>query len=154
MGSSSIGLSDRQLDEARRPQYSSIVARRSKSSTWTLKLALLVLLLAGAASFFITSQAPSFISVGSDSDLVMIPRDTLGREQVKFYSYRDRAGEELRFILAVILMAEFMQRWMPVSVVTPTTRATFGRTATWSANSAAIDISCKQWNPGLGRAFQ
>jgi uncharacterized membrane protein len=99
MGSASIGLSDRQLDEARRPQYSSIVARRSKSSTWTLKLALLVLLVAGAASFFITSQAPSFISVGSDSDLVMIPTDTLGREQVKFYSYRDRAGQELRFIL-------------------------------------------------------
>jgi uncharacterized membrane protein len=75
------------------------VARGSKSSTRTLKLALLVLLVAGTASFFITSQAPSFISVGSDSGVVMIPTETLGREQVKFYSYRDRAGEELRFIL-------------------------------------------------------
>ena len=31
--------------------------------------------------------------------MVMIPTDALGREQVRFYSYRDRAGEELRFIL-------------------------------------------------------
>ncbi|MBV8810854.1 MAG: DUF2318 domain-containing protein, partial [Acidobacteriaceae bacterium] len=37
--------------------------------------------------------------VRSDSDLAMIPTDTLGKEQVKFYSYRARAGEELRFIL-------------------------------------------------------
>jgi uncharacterized membrane protein len=58
------------------------------------------MLAAGTASFFITSQAPSFISVGTDSDLVTISTDTLGKEQVKFYSYRDRAGEELRFILA------------------------------------------------------
>ena len=87
------------LDETRRPQYSSIVARGSKSTRMP-KLILLALLAAGTASFFITSQAPSFISVASDSGLVTIPTDTLGREQVKFYSYRDRAGEELRFILA------------------------------------------------------
>ena len=31
--------------------------------------------------------------------MVTIPTDTLGREQVEFYSYSDRAGEELRFIL-------------------------------------------------------
>lgn len=74
------------------------MARGSKSRR-TLKLILLALLAAGTASFFISNQAPSFISVGSDSDLVTIPTDTLGREQVKFYSYRDRAGEELRFIL-------------------------------------------------------
>ena len=60
---------------------------------------LLVMLAVGTASFFITSQAPSFISVGTDSDMVTISTDTLGKEQVKFYSYRDRAGEELRFIL-------------------------------------------------------
>jgi uncharacterized membrane protein len=100
MGSASTGLLTGSLTRLAVPQYSSIVARGSKSSTWTLKLALPVLFVAGTASFFITSQAPSFISVGSDSDLVMIPTDTLGREQVKFYSYRDRAGEELRFILA------------------------------------------------------
>jgi uncharacterized membrane protein len=58
------------------------------------------MLVAGTASFFITSQAPSVISVGTDSDLVTIPTDTLGREQLKFYSFHDRAGEELRFILA------------------------------------------------------
>jgi uncharacterized membrane protein len=57
------------------------------------------LLAAGTASFFISNQAPSFISVGSDSDLVNIPTDTLARGQVRFYSYRGRAGEELRFIL-------------------------------------------------------
>ena len=75
------------------------MARRSKSNR-TLKLILLALLAAGTASFFITSQAPSFISVRSDSDSVTIPTDTLGREQAKFYSYRDQAGEKLRFILA------------------------------------------------------
>jgi uncharacterized membrane protein len=75
------------------------VARGSKSIR-TLKLILLALLAGGTAAFLITNKAPSFISVGSDSDLVSIPTDTLGREQVKFYSYRDRAGEELRFILA------------------------------------------------------
>jgi uncharacterized membrane protein len=31
--------------------------------------------------------------------LVNIPTDTLARGQVRFYSYRGRAGEELRFIL-------------------------------------------------------
>jgi uncharacterized membrane protein len=77
----------------------SIVARRSKS-TRTLKLALLVLLVAGTASFFLTSRGPSFIPVRSDCDSVIIPTGTLDKEQVKFYSYRDRAGEELRFILA------------------------------------------------------
>jgi uncharacterized membrane protein len=65
-----------------------------------LKLILLALVTAGTASFFITSQPPSFISVRSDSDSVIITTDTLGRERVKFYSYRDRAGEEVRFILA------------------------------------------------------
>jgi uncharacterized membrane protein len=75
------------------------VAPGSKS-TRTPKLILLALLAASTASFFITSQAPSFISVRSDSDSVIIPTGTLGREQVKFYAYRDRAGEELRFILA------------------------------------------------------
>jgi uncharacterized membrane protein len=75
------------------------VARGYKSSARTLKLALPSILVAGTASFFITIQTPSFISVKSDSELVTIPTDTLGREQVKFYSYRDRADEELRFIL-------------------------------------------------------
>jgi uncharacterized membrane protein len=74
------------------------VARASKSRR-TLKHILLALLAAGTASFFISNQAPSFISVGSDSDLVTIPTDTLARGQVRFYSYRGRAGEELRFIL-------------------------------------------------------
>ena len=67
--------------------------------TPTLKLLLIGLLLAGTASFFISAQAPSFISAGSGSDLVTISTDYLGKEQVKFYSYRDPAGKELRFIL-------------------------------------------------------
>ena len=74
--------------------------RLGSNSTRTLKLLLLALLAAGAVSFVITGQAPSFIFVRSDSDLVTVPTDTLSREQVGFYSYRDRAGEELRFILA------------------------------------------------------
>jgi uncharacterized membrane protein len=75
------------------------VSRGSKSSR-TLKRIVLALLAAGTGPFFITSQAPSFISVRTDSDSVIIPTQTLDRDQVKFYSYRDRAGEELRFILA------------------------------------------------------
>jgi uncharacterized membrane protein len=53
---------------------------------------------AGTAAFSITMRGLGFISVqGGDS--VIIPTDTLGRGQVRFYSYRDRAGEQLRFIL-------------------------------------------------------
>jgi uncharacterized membrane protein len=89
----------RELDEEHDPRYSSNVVRGYKSA-WRLKLILLALLVAGTASFLVSTRAPSFISVTSDSDLVIIPTDKLGREQVRFYSYRDRAGEELRFILA------------------------------------------------------
>jgi len=52
----------------------------------------------GTASFSIEIRGPGFISV-SGGDSVIIPMDTLGRGEVRFYSYRDRAGEELRFIL-------------------------------------------------------
>ena len=72
---------------------------RDYKSTWRLKLILLALLVAGTASFLVNTRTPSFISVTSDSDLVIIPTDTLAREQVRFYSNRGRAGEELRFIL-------------------------------------------------------
>ena len=55
-------------------------------------------MVAGTASFSIGMRGPGFISVSGD-DSIIIPTDTLGRGQVRFYSYRDRAGEELRFIL-------------------------------------------------------
>jgi uncharacterized membrane protein len=56
--------------------------------------------LAAAATAFLSigTRGPVFISV-SGSDSVTVPTDTLGRGKVRFYSYRDRAGEELRFIL-------------------------------------------------------
>jgi uncharacterized membrane protein len=88
----------RELDDARRRQYSSVVARGSNSSR-RFKLILFGLLLTGAASFFVSTRAPSFISVTSDSGLLIIPADKLAKGQVRFYSYRGRAGEELRFIL-------------------------------------------------------
>jgi len=84
------------LDRASRPRYSSIVARRS--STWTLGFIALALLAAGTASFSIGMRRPGFISV-SGGESVIIPTANLGRGQARFYSYRDRAGEELRFIL-------------------------------------------------------
>ncbi|MBV8451790.1 MAG: DUF2318 domain-containing protein [Deltaproteobacteria bacterium] len=80
------------------PQYSSIVARGS-NPTQTLRLIVLAILVAAAASFLISTRPPSFISVRSDSDSVSIRTDALDRGQVRFYSYRDQAGEELRFIL-------------------------------------------------------
>ena len=58
----------------------------------------LALVVAGTASLFIGRSAPVFISV-SGTDSVVIPTDTLARGQVRFYSYRRGAGEELRFIL-------------------------------------------------------
>ena len=85
------------LDWARGLQYPSIVARRS-SNTRTLGFIGLVLLVAGAASLSIRMRGPDFISVSGD-DSVTIPTDTLGRGQVRFYSYRNRSGEKLRFIL-------------------------------------------------------
>jgi uncharacterized membrane protein len=72
------------------------VARRS--SKRTLGLIALALLVVGTASFSIGMRGPGFISV-SGGDSVIIPIGALGRGQVRFYSYRDRAGEELRFIL-------------------------------------------------------
>jgi uncharacterized membrane protein len=72
------------------------VARRSRKRT--LGLIGLALVVAGGASLSIGTRGPVFISV-SGSDSVVIPTDTLARGQVRFYSYRDRAGEELRFIL-------------------------------------------------------
>ena len=72
------------------------MARRSRKRTFGfIGLATLV---AGAVSFSIGTRGPVFISV-SGSDSVVIPTNTLARGQVRFYSYRDRAGEELRFIL-------------------------------------------------------
>jgi uncharacterized membrane protein len=56
----------------------------------------LALLAAGA--FSIGMRGPSFISV-SGGDFILIPTDSLSKGDVRFYSYRDRAGEELRFIL-------------------------------------------------------
>jgi uncharacterized membrane protein len=90
-----VGLRLR-LDEASGPQYSSIVARRS--SKRTLGFIALSLVVMGTASFSIEMRGPSFISV-SGGDSLIIPTDTLDRGQVRFYSYRARAGEELRFIL-------------------------------------------------------
>jgi uncharacterized membrane protein len=58
----------------------------------------LFLLVAITASLSIGTRGPVFISV-SGRDAVILPTDTLGKGQVRFYSYRDRAGEELRFIL-------------------------------------------------------
>jgi uncharacterized membrane protein len=55
-------------------------------------------LVAGIASLSIATRDPVSISV-SGSDSVVIPADTLAKGQVRFYSYRDRAGEEVRFIL-------------------------------------------------------
>jgi uncharacterized membrane protein len=63
-----------------------------------LRFIVLALLVAVTVSFSIGMRGPSFISV-SGGDSVVIPADGLGRGQVRFYSYRDRAGEELRFIL-------------------------------------------------------
>lgn len=73
------------------------MARRTRKR----KLALigLALVVAGAALLSIGTRGPAFISV-SGSGSVVIPTDTLARGQVRFYSYRDRAGEELRFILS------------------------------------------------------
>jgi len=58
----------------------------------------ILLVVAGIALLSVAMRDPVFISV-SGRESVIIPTDTLGRSQVKFYSYRDRAGEELRFIL-------------------------------------------------------
>jgi uncharacterized membrane protein len=57
---------------------------------------MLALVVAGAA--FLGIRGPDIIAV-SGADSVIIPADSLDRGQVRFYSYRDRAGEELRFIL-------------------------------------------------------
>lgn len=46
----------------------------------------------------VETSGPAFISL-SGSESVIIPTDTLARDHVRFYSYRDPAGEELRFIL-------------------------------------------------------
>ena len=73
------------------------MARRS-GNTRTLIFIGLVLLVAGAASLSIRMREPDFIAVSGD-DSVTIPTDTLGRGQVRFYSYRNRSAEKLRFIL-------------------------------------------------------
>jgi uncharacterized membrane protein len=73
------------------------VARRSRN-TRTLRFIGIAVLVVGAASFSIRMRESGFISV-SGGDSVIIPMDTLRRGQVRFYSYRGRAGEELRFIL-------------------------------------------------------
>jgi uncharacterized membrane protein len=86
----------RGVDGASGPQYSFIVARRS--SKRRLGFIALALLVAGTASFSIGMRGSGFISV-SGSDSIIIPTDMLGKGQVRFYSYRDRAGAELRFIL-------------------------------------------------------
>jgi uncharacterized membrane protein len=84
------------LDGASGLQYLSIVAQRfSKRAQGLIALALLV---AGTALLSIGMRGPSFISV-SGGNSVIIPIDTLGKGQVRFYSYSDRAGKELRFIL-------------------------------------------------------
>jgi|GEM_PF-1863481 len=100
-GSGAAWLSERRqgrwLDWIRRLQYPSIVARRS-SNTRTLRFIGLVLIVAGAASLSIRMRGRDFTSV-SGADSVTVPTDTLGRGQVRFYSYRNRSGEKLRFFL-------------------------------------------------------
>ena len=57
---------------------------------------MLALGVTGAAFFGI--REPGIIAV-SGANSIVVPAHTLYRDQVRFYSYRDRAGEELRFIL-------------------------------------------------------
>jgi len=49
--------------------------------------------------FLTVAQSPRFIQVAGD-DVVGIQTSDLKPGSVKFYSYRDRAGAELRFLLA------------------------------------------------------
>ena len=79
-------------------QYSFVVARRSHNTNRMAFIAF-ALIAIGAVSFFIGMRGPHFISIAGKGPLG-IPTGLLGRGQVRFYSYRDRAGDELRFILA------------------------------------------------------
>jgi uncharacterized membrane protein len=74
------------------------VAQRSKL-TWTRAFLACTLLAAGIASLGTWIRQPGFTAV-SGPDLVSIPVNSLAKPGVRFYSYRDRAGAELRFILA------------------------------------------------------
>jgi hypothetical protein len=59
----------------------------------------LAVLLSSAALFSIVTRGPRLIPV-SGGDAINISTDAIGPGEVKFYSYRDRSGAELRFILA------------------------------------------------------
>jgi len=59
----------------------------------------LAVVVASAASLLIVTREPRFIPV-SGGGSINISTDLLGPGEAKFYSYRDRAGAELRFILA------------------------------------------------------
>lgn len=85
------------LDYAAGVHYSCFVPRRS-DKTRMCGFTAIALLLVGAAAFCIRMHDAGFISV-SGEDSVTISTEALARDQVKFYSYHDRAGDELRFIL-------------------------------------------------------
>jgi uncharacterized membrane protein len=57
------------------------------------------LLLSSAALFSIETRGPRLIPV-SDGDAINISTHAIDPGEVKFYSYRDRAGAEIRFVLA------------------------------------------------------
>ena len=72
------------------------MARRS--SKRVLGLSALALVVAGIALLSVAMREPVFILV-SGRESIVIPTGKLDKGQVRFYSYRGRAGEELRFIL-------------------------------------------------------
>jgi uncharacterized membrane protein len=59
----------------------------------------LTVMVVTAASFSIMTRGPRFLPV-SGGDSINISIEAMGPGEAKFYSYRDGAGAELRFILA------------------------------------------------------
>jgi hypothetical protein len=104
-----------------------------------------------AISVAVMARGPQFTPVSANPS-VRIETNDLRPGDVRFFTYRDRAGDQIRFLLARDSTGQIKPPSTPANAATCFIRVTSVLAEVSSADFAATDTSWKQWNPGSHHA--